>query len=82
MKQKSEPNQSATFSTLYPRTTEWVQDCGWIEIGYSDGPPIFVRALDEGGTVWEGKKKYPSIELALDDLEQALDDYMTNELGL
>lgn len=82
MKQKSEPNQSVTFSTLYPRTTEWVQDCGWIEIGYAYGPPIFLRAYDEGGTVWEGKNKYSSIEEALADLEQALDDYMTNELGL
>lgn len=43
MKRKSEPNQSATFSTLYPQTTEWVQDYGWIETGNKPENVLQVR---------------------------------------
>jgi hypothetical protein len=37
---------------------------------------VFVRVLDEGGQVWEGKKKYPSLEAALADLDTGIADWM------
>jgi len=40
--------------------------------GADDDPQSFVRALDMGGMVWEGKSKYKSVDAALDDLEAAL----------
>jgi hypothetical protein len=46
---------------------------GWIEIGQDDDSQSFVRALDMGGMVWEGKPKYKSVDAALDDLEAVLE---------
>jgi hypothetical protein len=36
----------------------------------------FVRAYDFGGTVYEGDSDYPSLEAALDDLEQGIKAYL------
>lgn len=33
---------------------------------------VMAVAFDEGGTVWEGKKNYASIEALLDDAEQGI----------
>jgi hypothetical protein len=46
---------------------------GWIEIGQDDEPRSFIRVLDEGGMIWEGKSKYKSLDDALNDLEKALE---------
>ena len=53
---------------------------GWIEIGQDDDSQSFVRALDMGGMVWEGKPKYKSVDAALDDLEAALEKII-EEIG-
>lgn len=36
----------------------------------------FVRAYDLGGTVYEGKDSYPSMEAALQDLEAGIKEYL------
>jgi hypothetical protein len=36
----------------------------------------FVRAYDEGGTVYEGKSSYPSMDKALADLEAGIQAYL------
>jgi len=41
----------------------------------------FVRALDEGGIVWEGRKSYPTLDAALQALEAGLIAWM-QEQGL
>lgn len=41
---------------------------GWIEIGQDEDSQSFVRALDMGGMVWEGKPKYKTVDAAFDDL--------------
>jgi hypothetical protein len=38
----------------YPHIARWVTAHGWIEIGSDGYSRSFVRALDEGGMVWEG----------------------------
>jgi hypothetical protein len=38
----------------YPQIARWVTAHGWIEIGSDGYSRSFVRALDEGGMVWEG----------------------------
>ncbi len=53
---------------------------GWIEIGQDDDSQSFVRALNMGGMVWEGKSKYKSVDAALDDLEAALEKII-EEIG-
>jgi hypothetical protein len=45
---------------------------GWIEMGHDDMSRSFVRALDEGGLVWEGQEDYATLDDALQDLEEGL----------
>jgi hypothetical protein len=65
----------------YPCITKWVKIHGWIEIGQIDGMPAFVMAMDEGGLVWEGKKRYKTLDEAFHALEQGLSAWMEDQLG-
>jgi hypothetical protein len=38
--------------------------------------PTFIMALDEGGLVWEGKKKYKTLDEAFRDLDEGLSGWM------
>jgi len=58
------------FEKTYPNISSWVRFSGWIEIGQYDHLCSFVRALDDGGMVWEGDDDYETLDKAL----QALDD--------
>jgi hypothetical protein len=65
----------------YPHIARWVKTDGWIEIGSDDYRSSFVRALDEGGMVWEGAASYPSLDAALRALDTALDDWLHEQEG-
>jgi hypothetical protein len=58
-------NQS--FEEKYPNLSDFAYYQGKIEIGYDYNTRSFVMAYDEGGTVYEGKSKYKTIEDALAD---------------
>jgi hypothetical protein len=60
----------------FPTIALWTRSWGWIEIGQNDTRRSMVRALDEGGMVWEGKVKYATLDELLQDLEAALSDWM------
>lgn len=64
------------FEHAYPSIAAWVETQGWVEIGNDDESGSFVRALDEGGMVWEGRKHYNTLDDALRDLEQGLKEWM------
>lgn len=66
------------FTTKYPHIARWVADYGWIEIGYDDHNTSFIRALDEGGMVWEGERSYASLDAAWQALEIALAEWLKN----
>lgn len=68
------------FSSSHPNIVRWAEFLGRIEIGQDHDAKFFVQVLDEGGIVWEGKRKYDSLENALDDLETALAKII-NEIG-
>jgi hypothetical protein len=68
------------FSSTYPNIAAWTESYGWIEIGQDDFSQSFLRALDMGGMVWEGKPKYKTVDAALDDLEAALEKII-EEIG-
>ncbi len=68
------------FFVNLPEHRAWTESYGWIEIGQDDFSQSFVRALDMGGMVWEGKSKYKSVDAALDDLEAALEKII-EEIG-
>jgi hypothetical protein len=48
---------------------------GWIEIGRDGYSRSFVRALDEGGMVWEGDGDYETVDEAIQALEAGLAEW-------
>ena len=56
------------LDTTYPIIARWVMEYSWIEIGQDDMRRSFVRALDEGGLVWEGQEDYATLDDALSQL--------------
>ena len=48
----------------------------WVEIGRDDCGRAFVRALDIGGLVWEGKQRYRSLDEALRALDQGISEWV------
>ncbi len=67
---------SSAFEQAYPLITEWVTTQGWVEIGQIEGTPTFIMALDKGGMVWEGKKKYKTLDEAFQALEKGLAEWL------
>jgi hypothetical protein len=74
------PKQPTPFEDNYPFIARWIDSYGWIEIGQDDFSSSLIRALDEGGMIWESAKKYSSVDAALRDLEIALMKAI-NEIG-
>jgi hypothetical protein len=66
------PVRATGFENIYPHITRWVQSYGWIEIGADQYRSSLVRALDEGGLVWESKKNDATLDAALHALESFL----------
>jgi hypothetical protein len=70
---KPAPLAKSNFEQAFPMLADWVNERGWVEIGFQDDfSGAFVRALDAGGMVWEGKFSYPSLDAALRDLENGI----------
>ena len=67
---------ASSFEKSYPNIAHWVNSYGWIELGRDDYRPSLVRALDEGGMVWEGSTHYETVDEAFDALESALAEWM------
>ena len=74
------PSSAGFFEANYPTITEWVTTHGWIEIGQDHDSRSMVRALDEGGMVWEGSTQYATLDTLLADLEMHLKEWITKEL--
>ncbi len=72
---------AASFETRYPNTAYFVDAIGWIELGRDYDSPLtsFIRALDQGGMVWEGKDEYKTLDEAFQDLEQGLEAWMREQ---
>ncbi len=67
------------FARKYSNIASWV-DGGTIEIGRAEWGHAFIRVYDEGGTVWEGKRSYGTIDEALQDAERAIGEWMKKNL--
>jgi hypothetical protein len=59
----------------------WVKTIGWIEIGYDDMRPSFVRALDIGGMIWEGGDSEVPLDATWKTLDQELERWIEENLG-
>jgi len=57
------------FSGIYPNIAHWVTAQGRIEIGQDEYSTSLVRALDEGGLVWESSDDHETVDEALRALE-------------
>jgi hypothetical protein len=80
-RQTEEPNSKTplttrSFGISYPNIVAWVSNGGWVEIGYETYTDSFVRALDEGGMIWEGAKKYKTVDDALQALEKGIGKWL------
>ena len=71
---------TSPVATAYPAIARWVNEFGWIEIGYSEGSTGFIRALDIGGMIWEGKDTYTSLDAAMAALDKKLAKWMAKHL--
>jgi hypothetical protein len=68
-----------SFEKNYPHITSWVRDYGWIEMGQDHYSYSFVRALDEGGMVWEGREDYKTIDDALKALDAGIGEWLREQ---
>jgi len=64
------------FTQIYPNINRWIDEQGWIEIGQDENSESLVRAIDEGGLVWESTEKHISIDQALSALENYLEKWL------
>ncbi|MFL6335211.1 MAG: hypothetical protein ACJ754_18010 [Pyrinomonadaceae bacterium] len=69
-------SESYSFEGSYPNIAAWVSNGGWVEIGYVEYTGSFVRALDEGGMIWEGVSRYESLDYALKALDQGVAEWV------
>ncbi len=60
------------FAKTFPHIDQWIGEQGWIEIGSNENSDSLVRAIDEGGLVWESDDQHQTIDDALLALEQFL----------
>lgn len=65
-----------SFEQKYPNITRFIERGGSIELGDHEMIPSFARAYDMGGTVYEGKSSYPSLDDALQDLEDHIKEWL------
>jgi hypothetical protein len=68
-----------TFKQQYPNIDRFTHEIGWIEIGQDEMTSAFVRAFDLGGIVYAGKDSYPTLEAALQDLDQGIKAYLDEQ---
>ena len=55
---------ASSFEECYPNIARWVTSQGWIELGQDEYSSSLVRALYEGGMVWEGSAHYETLDEA------------------
>ncbi len=80
MKKPKPSPRKVTLQESYPAIAEWIDRCGWIELGQDDCRPSTIRVLDPGGMIWESTKKYRSLDDLFDSLERELAKHIS-ELG-
>jgi hypothetical protein len=78
---KAKRNMATSFEEVDPNIAHFVDTIGYITIGQDDDSSLtsFIRAIDPGGMVWEGKDTYKTLDAAFQDLEQGLERWMGEE---
>lgn len=65
------------FEQTYPHIARWIKFQGWIEVGADGMSRSWIRALDEGGMVWEGGDPSKTLDEAFKELDTALGKWMS-----
>jgi hypothetical protein len=73
---------ASPVTDCFPNLCRWVAEFGTLEIGPCQETRSFIRALDEGGVVWKGRRRYRTLDAALADAEAGVARWMKEELGL
>lgn len=60
------------FAVAYPIVVAWIRSGGWIEVGTDYNVQSFIRALDEGGIIWEGAAQYSTVDAAFKALDAGI----------
>ena len=68
------------FEDTYPAIARGVTEFGWIEVGQDEMSRSFIRAIDEGGMIWEGREDYATLDAALQDLEAGIAAWIQQNL--
>ena len=82
MKMTVTKNSMPRLTDKYPCLWRWVADFGTVEIGPCHQTRSSIRVLDEGGIIWRGRRRYPSLNAALADAEAGVARWMKDELGI
>ena len=53
---------ASSFEESYPNIAHWVRLQGRIELGQDHYSSSLVRALDEGGMIWEDSAHYETVD--------------------
>jgi hypothetical protein len=69
----------SSLASAYPTIARWASGYGRVEFGIDGQDRPFLRAEDEGGTVWEGEGHYETLDEALGDMEERLARFMEEE---
>ena len=74
------PIKNKPVAEKYPCMARWLAGHGTIEFGPWHHTASFVRVLDEGGLVWKGKRRYPSLDAAMADCEGGVERCLLEHL--
>ena len=67
------------FSEIYPNISAWVQSGGLVELGKDYNVQSVIRALDEGGMIWEGETKYSTMDAAFEALDAGIAAFLQEQ---
>ena len=70
---------TSVFKKSFPGLAEWANGWGWIEIGQDEHLRSLVRALDEGGMVWESLDNIQSPEKAIRTANASITKWINGE---
>src|SRR4051812_39515920 len=74
-----ETPRKPSLAQIYPTIHRWASGYGWVEFGIDSRDRPFVRALDEGGEVWEGTDRYKTLDEAMAAMEEGLMEFLREE---
>lgn len=66
------------FAKHYPNLTTFIENYGWIELGYNPHTPCesIILVLSEGDVIWEGEGDFANLDEILQMADRMVVDWM------